>query len=73
MRRPKGELNLLLALFLIAYCFTFLVVYLYIKDPLFHEVMYGLLVFFMVALDLELTIKQRSWANDRIFVFGILM
>ncbi len=27
----------------------------------------------MVALDLELTIKQRSWANDRIFIVGILM
>ena len=45
----------------------------YIKDPLFQEVMYGVLVVFMVALDLELTLTQRSKVNNWMFVIGILM
>merc|ERR1719245_2247201 len=52
---------------------TFLVVYLYIKEPLFHEWMYGVLVAVMVGLDLQLTLTQRSKVNDRMFIYGVLI
>ena len=45
----------------------------YIKDPLFQEWMYGLLVTLMIGLDLQLTLTQRSKVNDRMFVIGVFM
>ena len=45
----------------------------YIKEPLFHEWMYGVLVAVMVGLDLQLTLTQRSKVNDRMFVIGVFM
>ena len=45
----------------------------YIKEPLFHEWMYGVLVAVMVGLDLQLTLTQRSKVNDRMFIYGVLM
>lgn len=45
----------------------------YIKDPLFQEWMYGLLVTLMIGLDLHLTLTQRSKVGDRMFLIGVSM
>ena len=69
-----GHSNWRLAGFLLMYCVFFVVVYLaFEQNPLFHEVIYGILVVAMVLLDLDLTLKQYSKANMRLLVAGILM
>ena len=74
VRKPVGYSNWPLAGFLLAYCIFFVIVYLrFNHNPLFHEVIYGILVAAMVALDLDLTIKQYSKANAQLLVAGVCM
>ena len=74
VRSPVGHSNWGLASFLLGYCLFFVVVYLVFNhNPLFHEVIYGILVVAMVILDLRLTHKQYSRANMIMLVTGVLM
>lgn len=56
-----------------AYAAITTAVYLVNKNPVFHEVMYGILVFTLLAMDLRLTQVQESKAGKRLFYSGFLM
>ena len=73
VRKPVGHSSPWVIAALTLYCALFVAVYLVINVPLFQEVIYGILVSVMMIMDLNLTIKQRSPANVRIFVIGMIM
>jgi hypothetical protein len=55
-----GDRNPPLALFLTLYCSVFVAVYLYLVEPVFHEVMFALLGFVIIVLDLKLCVEGRD-------------
>ena len=62
-----------LVVFLTLYCVAFVIAYLINKNPIFHEVMYGILVVVMVLLDIEMTVKMYSPFNMKLLIGGCLM
>lgn len=73
VRKPLGASSPKVMAALALYCLFFVAVYLSIHEPLFQEVVYGILVTVMIIMDFNLTMTQRTKANLRIFVVGILM
>ena len=62
-----------IAILMSAYAILTTVVYLVNKNPVFHEVMYGILVFGLLGMDWHLTRIQRSSTGLRIFLGGFFM
>jgi len=58
---------------MIAYTIFVTVMYLVNKDPTFHEIAYGFLVFVMLGYDLRLNTQQKSKVGLRIFSAGLTM
>ena len=56
-----------------SYAVVTTIVYLVNKNPIFHEVMYGILVFALLAMDMRLNTIQRSKTGMRIFLAGFFM
>ena len=56
-----------------AYAAVTTIVYLANKNPIFHEVMYGILVFALLAQDMHLNTIQRSKTGLNIFLGGFFM
>ena len=56
-----------------SYSAVFILVYLTIHQPVFHEVVYGILVFVLWMLDIDLTIKQWSRVNLALLLGGTSM
>ena len=53
MNKPKGDTNLALVLSLVAYCGVVTAVYVASQQPVFHEVMFGVLCAALTALDVR--------------------
>ena len=55
------------------YAIVTTIAYLVNKNPNFHEVMYGILVFLLLAMDMRLNTIQKSKTGMRIFLAGFFM
>ena len=55
-----------------AYAVVTTIVYLANKNPIFHEVMYGILVFALLGMDMHLNYIQRSKTGLNIFLGGLI-
>ena len=55
------------------YALVTTIAYLVNKNPNFHEVMYGILVFALLAMDMRLNTIQKSKTGMRIFLAGFFM
>lgn len=73
VRIPKNEGSKAMAVLMGSYSVLVTVVYLQIKDPIFHQMMYGVLVFTLLAMDLHLNICQYSKAGVKVFIAGFFM
>ena len=62
-----------MALFTGSYAIITTTVYLIYKNPVFHEVAYGVLVATLMFMDIWLNFRQNTKRGWRIFIFGFLM
>lgn len=62
-----------IAISMAAYAILTTVVYLVNQNPIFHEVMYGILVAALLAMDMRLNSIQKSKSGFRVFLGGFLM
>ena len=62
-----------MAFLMSAYAILTTIVYLINKNPVFHETMYGILVFALLGMDWHLNTIQRSKIGLKIFLGGMLM
>jgi hypothetical protein len=68
-----GESSTGMALLMTSYATLTTVVYLANKDPFFHEFMYGILVFSLLAMDLRLNVIQYTKSGLLVFLAGFFM
>ncbi|GAB6020814.1 Alkaline ceramidase 3 [Chamberlinius hualienensis] len=68
---PKFLRSKMLIGALISYALLVTVIYLTIKKPIFHEVAYGILVFFIFVMDLQLARTKKC--EVKLYIAGALM
>ena len=73
VRVPPKDSSKFMAAVMFTYAVVVTVVYLVNKDPFFHEVMYGVLVFTLLGMDLHLNMVQYSAVGIKVFLAGFLM